>query len=486
MSTLSQRLRAHLDGDGGIRQLVAIAFPMFISQAADTLMMFVSRFFLARVGREHMAAAMSGGLTAFMSFTFFIGVIGYGNALVAQHLGSGRRERCGLAAAQGLFLAVLSYPVILLVRPAGLWLLRTAGHDPLQQALETDFFRIVVWFAVFPLLRAAFGSFFSGIGRTRMVMIANGVGMLVNIGVNYVLIFGKCGFPALGLRGAAFATAIASMVSVAILAAAYFSPALRREYGTASGLRLDRSMFTCLLRFGLPSGTEFFLNMAAFTLFVQFMHSYGRDVAAAVTITFNWDSVAFVPLIGVGIATMSLVGRYMGAGSPELAERAAYSGLKTTVWYTTIIFVLFLAAPQALAGLFVPGGNAQDYAAVMPRTVFMIRMASVYLLSDAFMLVFGGALRGAGDTRWAMCTSVTCHWLFTSASWVLIRVVRCTPETAWVVFVFLVSLTGAIFFARFRGGRWKSLRVLDETLPKPADASGGAPSAPPPAEETAP
>lgn len=473
MSTLSQRLRAHLDGDGGIRQLVAIAFPMFVSQAADTLMMFVSRFFLARVGREHMAAAMSGGLTAFMCFTFFIGVIGYGNALVAQHLGSGRRERCGLAAAQGLLLALLSYPFILLVRPAGLWLLRSAGHDPLQQALETDYFRIMIWFAVFPLLRAAFGSFFSGIGRTRMVMIANGIGMLVNILLNYVLIFGKCGLPALGLRGAAFGTAIAGIVSVAILAGAYFSAGFRREYGTATGLRLDRPVFTCLLRFGLPSGTEFFLNMTAFTLFVQFMHSYGRDVAAAVTITFNWDMVAFVPLVGVGIATMSLVGRYMGAGSPALAERAAYSGLKTTLWYTTVIFVLFLAAPQLLAGLFTPGGPGQDYGAVMPQAVFMIRMASVYLLSDALMLVFGGALRGAGDTRWVMCTSVSCHWLFTSTSWTLIRVVRCTPETAWIVFVVLVSLTGALFFARFRGGRWKSLRVLDEAQGGPAPAAAG-------------
>lgn len=462
MAAVSQRLRAHLDGDGGVRQILAIAVPMFISQAADTLMMFASRFFLARVGQEHMAAALSGGITAFMCFTFFVGVIGYGNALVAQYLGSGQRHSCGLAAAQGILLAVLSYPVILLVSPVGLWLMRSSGHEPLQQALEAEYYRILIWFAVFPLLRTAFGSFFSGIGRTRIVMLANGLGMAVNILLNYVLVLGKWGFPALGLRGAAMGTIAASILSVSILAAAYLSRAFRHEYGTLTGLRWNREVFQRLLRFGLPSGLELFLNVTAFTLFVQFMHSYGRDVAAAVTITFNWDLVAFSPLVGVSVATMSLVGRYMGARRPDLAERSAYSGMKASLWYTGLIFVLFLAVPEALAGIFAPGGaGAADVSAIMPQAVFMIRLASIYLLSDAVLLVFGGALRGAGDTRWAMGASVTCNWVLAIACWVLIRVVKASPEVAWVVFVAMITLSGGIFLARFRGGRWKSLRVLE-------------------------
>jgi MATE family multidrug resistance protein len=466
-----QRLRRHLDGEGGIHQLLTIALPMFVSQAADTLMMFVSRFFLARLGREHMAAAMTGGLTAFMTFTFFIGVIGYGNALVAQYLGSGRRQHCGLAAAQGLVLALLSYPLVLLARPAGLWLLRSSGHDAAQAVLEADYFRLLTWFALLPLLRAAFGSFFCGIGKTRVVMVANGLGMLVNILVSYLLIFGVGGLPELGLQGAALGMACGSAVSVLLLAWTYLTPDHRRDFGTAAGLRLDGPTFSRLLRFGLPAGTEFFLNMTAFNLFVQFMHSYGRDVAAAVTIAFNWDMVAFVPLVGVSIATTSLVGRYMGAGRPDLAERSAYSGLKASLGYTAAVFVLFLAVPELLARPFMPHGAGQDYGGVIPQTVFMIRMASVYLLSDALLLVFGGALRGAGDTRWVMRVSVTCHWLFASTSWVLIRRLQVSPRTAWVVFVLLVTLNGCIFLGRFRGGRWKTLRVIEA-----AQAEDGGPA----------
>jgi MATE family multidrug resistance protein len=471
MITLAQRLRGHMEGDGGIRQLLAIALPMFISQAADTLMMFIDRLFLARVGKEHMAAAMSGGLTSFMVMTFFIGIIGYGNALVAQYLGSGRRDRCGLAGAQCLLLALASYPIVIVaLRPLGQWLLRSAGHDALQAEQELIYFNVLVWFAFLPLLRAAMGSFFSGIGRTRIVMVANLAALLVNVILNYLLIFGKCGFPALGMRGAAYGTVIGNGVCVLLLAAAYFSARCRREYGTWAALRFERGMAGRLLHFGLPSGTEFFLNMTAFTLFVQFMHAYGRDVAAAVTITFNWDMVAFVPLIGVSIGTTSLVGRFMGAQRADIAERAAYSGLRATLCYTATILILFLAIPGTLVGLFTPSQTGLDYAAVYPRAVFMVRMASIYLISDAFMLVFGGALRGAGDTRWVMRTSVLFHWAFATVSWLLIKVAKVTPETTWIVVVFMIAAVGYIFFARFRGGAWKTLRVI-ETTPAPVDGA---------------
>ncbi len=476
MTAARERLGRHLDGEGGVRLLLTIALPMFVSQAADTLMMFVSRFFLARLGTEHMAAAMSGGLTAFMTYTFFIGLIGYGNAIVAQYLGSGRRRQCGLAAAQGLILALASYPLVLLVRPAGLWLLRASGHDPLQQELEADFFRLVVWFSVLPLLRAALGSFFSGIGQTRVVMVANGLGMVVNIVSSYALIFGVGGLPGLGLRGAALGMACGSAFSVALLAWVYLSQPNRLAFGTGAGLRFDGDAFGRLLRYGLPAGVEFFLNMTAFNLFVQFMHSYGREVAAAVTITFNWDMVAFVPLVGVSVAATSLVGRYMGAGRPDLAERSAYSGLKAALGYTGTVFVLFVAAPELLARPFLPRLTADaGGAGVLQQSVFMIRLASLYLLSDALMLVFGGALRGAGDTRWAMRTSVACHWFLAAASWVLIRRLQVSPQAAWVVFVALVSLMGMLFFARFRGGRWKALRVIEPALPGETAATGDGP-----------
>jgi len=335
--------------------LLGIAFPVIVSQAADTVMMLTDRVFLSRLGREHLAAAMGGGLTAFMFMTFWFGLTSYANALVAQHLGAGQRRRCGTAAAQALVISVCAYPLVLCCIPLGRLLFRAVGHAPLQQQLETQYFTIITFGAILGLVRSSVASFFSGVGRTRSVMVAAIAGMIANIAANYVLIFGKLGFPALGMAGAAYGTIIGGCLATGTLVCAYFTQHNRTEYGTLSGLRFDWPMMKTLLRFGSPSGFEFFANVAAFNLFVQMFHSYGRDVAAAITITFNWDMVAFIPMIGMNIATMSLVGRYMGANDPDTAEHATYSALTCAYAHAGTLTVLFLACPATLASLFAGG-----------------------------------------------------------------------------------------------------------------------------------
>ena len=99
---------------------------------------------------------------------------------------------------------------------------------------------------------------------------------------------------------------------------AFLSRRYRTEFNILSGLRFDWPVMKRLLRFGLPPGFEFLMNMIAFNLLVMSFHSYGVEVAAAVTIAFNWDLVGFVPMVGINIGITSLVGRFMGAGSPDL------------------------------------------------------------------------------------------------------------------------------------------------------------------------
>ena len=112
-----------------------------------------------------------------------------------------------------------------------------------------------------------------------------------------------------------------------------------------------------LLRFGYPAGVELFLNLLAFTSMILLFHSHGLATATAVTIVFNWDMVSFVPLLGIQIGVVSLVGRYMGAGRPEIAERVTRSGLKMGWSYSSVILVLFVGFPEQLVAVFQPGGQ---------------------------------------------------------------------------------------------------------------------------------
>ena len=293
-----------------------------------------------------------------------------------------------------------------------------------------------------------------------MVMVAACVAMVANVGLNYVLIYGKFGAPALGIRGAAYGTVLGGLLGLLVLAGAYFRPSIRRQYQVLRSLRLDREAMGKLLWFGYPAGVEMFLNVLAFTGMILAFHAHGPVTATATTIMFNWDMVSCVPLIGVQIGVMSLVGRYMGAGDPDTAHRAAMSGIKIGWVYSSVILVLFACFPATLVNVFRPVGPNPVFDQAVPTAVFMIRLASLYVMIEAVTTVFSGTLRGAGDTFWAMCISVTLHWLLLPILIVMLHVLGMSPEAGWTALVLTFLCFSYVFYLRYRSGRWRHIRVV--------------------------
>ncbi|MFW6290872.1 MAG: MATE family efflux transporter [Spirochaetota bacterium] len=441
-----------------LRRLLNIAFPMIVSQASETVMQFVDRLFLSRVGKLHLSAAMAGGLVTFTVASIFVGIAGYVNAIVAQYYGADRRENCAKAAAQSVYFSLMAVPVLLVIALVVPRFFAWIGHDPGQVPLESAYAQWLIAGAVVLLVRHALTGFFLGIGRTRIVMLSNIAAMLVNVPLNYVLIFGRLGFPELGIVGAAIGTLGGGFTGTAILLAAYLSKRIDREYGTRSSWAFDPELFARLLRFGSPAGVEIFLNVLAFNLFVQLMHGYGADVAAATTITFNWDIVAFIPMLGLGVATTAVVGQYIGADDTEGARKSALLALRIGWIYSGSMMVLFLVAAPSLVGLFSAGFADTGAVSSLART--MVRLAGLYTMADSTQLVFAGALRGAGDTKWVMRASVILHWIFAVVAVVLIRVVRADPVLVWVFFIAFVISMGVTMYLRFRSGKWQEFRLI--------------------------
>jgi len=392
--------------------------------------------------------------------TFWLGLISYSTALVAQYLGAGRRRHCAVVTTQALLIVVVAYPAILLARPAAHALFAAMNVPAEQLALQTVYFNILLYGSIIGLVRAALSGFFSGIGRTRVVMLAALVSMSVNILMNWVLIFGKLGAPALGIRGAAYGTILGGVVGIAVLIAAYLRPAIRRAYGVANAWRLDRAALKALIRFGYPAGIEMALNMLAFTALVMTFQAVDAATGAAITIVFNWDMVCFVPMIGINVGVVSLVGRYMGAREPDIAHRATMSGLRLALVWSALILVAFAVFAGPLVGVFRPAEAGGVFETARPLAVFMLRLASLYVMADAVMLVFSGALRGAGDTFWAMCVSVGFHWLFLPITMIMLRVWHVDPKSTWVVLVVMIMAFSGVFYLRYRGGRWRTIRIV--------------------------
>jgi len=447
---------------GGIKELLVIALPMMASSACDTIMTFTDRLFLAKLGTSQMNAALAGGMMSFLMTTFFMGLIGYSTALIAQYYGSRQKKNCSVVVTQATIIAIIAYPIILLLAPLARMVFRASGIAPEQLGPQTIFFNILVYAAIITLLRNVYSCFFSGIGKTRIVMIASIVSMLVNVGANYVLVFGRFGFPALGIRGSAYGTIFGAVCGLLILMVAYFFGKNNREYGIANSYKIDFSVMRTLFKYGYPAGLEFFLTLAAFTGQISLFQSQGQLVATAATITYNWDMVAYVPLIGIEIAITSLVGRYMGAREPDTAHASTMSGIKVGFIYSVVMLILFVGFPVALTNMFRPSAHDKVFLEAMPLSLFMVRLMAFYVLVEAMIVSFCGALRGAGDTFWAMFISVSLHWLMVVVLYVLFNVMHVSAQAAWVFIIIWVVMLAFAFYLRYRTGSWRNIELIQQ------------------------
>ena len=243
---------------------------------------------------------------------------GFVNTFVAQMWGAGDKEGCAKATAQGILFALISIPLIMLVTPLGLWFLKLSAHGPEILALEQEYFKILMWCGGGMTMSSALSSFYSGRGKTSVIMTCNIAANGINILLNYLLIFGIGPFPELGIAGAGWATVIGSWLSPLIFALLYFSKPVNEEFKTWKNLKFVPWLLKRMLRFGFPSGVHWFLDVAAFTVFVLLVGRMGPIAHIASNIALSINLVAFMPMIGMGIAASILVGQYLGRDQPGI------------------------------------------------------------------------------------------------------------------------------------------------------------------------
>lgn len=460
MFSLLQRLKARFPGPGGIREMMHLALPMIAATASDGIMIFTDRLFLAQLSSAQMNAALGGGVMVQTLMFFFIGLTGYSTALVAQYLGAQQKRMSPVVTTQAILISLVAAPLIMLAQPLGKWLIHLSEIPAEQAVHQISYFNILIYGAVISLVRNSLSCYFSGIGRTKVVMVATLGALVVNVVLDYVLIFGKFGLPAMGIEGAAIATLCGSAVAVVIFLMAYLSRYNRAVFAVGRSWRLDWGVMRKLVWFGLPAGVEMLLNFMAFSAMIMLFHSRGMVVGTASTIMFNWDLVTFIPLLGIEIAVTSLVGRYMGAGQPALAQRSAISAIFIGIGFTMVVFVFFVFFPNLLVELFRPNTPDATFNQSIPLAVGMIRLASLYVLSEAVMVALVGALRGAGDTHFTMILSVSAHWLFVPVLYVMFNLLDMSALMGWLALVIIFLLFCVALIWRFRSGKWKKIKVV--------------------------
>lgn len=440
------------------REMVRLAVPMVVSQGTFALMIFTDRYFMSQISPTHMAAALGGGVAAFFSFCFFTGLFSYSNALTAQYFGAGELRKCPKVVTQGLILSVLSLIPLAVITLGVLQLFNLLDHDPRLVELERVYFLILMAGVLLPLAKTCFSSYFAGIGRTRVVMICDICGLLLNVPLAYVMIFGHLGLPALGIAGAAISTNIATLFSLGLFVWFYMKPFHRVRFKVMQSFGYDAGITRRYLRLGLPSAVELFLNVAAFNLFLLMFQSYGVVAGASAAIVFNWDILSFVPMIGLNIAVISMIGRFVGAGDMERTNQVIRAGFALGLCYSATLAIIYISFRFPLVEIFAPPGG--DFEDIRALAGFMMIGLSCYTMADAICQVAGGVLRGAGDTRWLMIASVALHWSMLVVQYFIILVWRLSEQVSWLVFTLLVFAIAVVYATRLRGGRWRSEEKL--------------------------
>ncbi len=454
----------HWQQRGRYREVLHICLPLVISLSATTLMEFTDRVFLANYSLDAISAALPAGITSYLPMAFFGGVGGYAGVFIAQYTGRGDERKIGCVLWQGIHFTLASGLLLWLLgvfaaRP----LFALAGHPQGVRELEEIYFSILCKGAVLHVAMVTLATFFTGRGITRPVMIITFLGVVINIPLDYALIFGHWGLPEMGIKGAAMATVTAWGVNVTCLAGLIFTKENNRRFEVLKNLRFDPEIFARLMRFGVPGSLQFTMDILAYTLFILLVGRIGLAELAATNIVLSINALAFMPSMGVSQGMSILVGQALGQGKPGLASDYVTSGCHLLMLYILAIDLFFIFFPNFVLSPFLTADQGvATHQAVLHLSRPLLQIVAAYLFFDALYMVFSGALRGAGDTRFMMLAiTVVSPLCLVLPVYVGVEYLQISVHTAWLWVLCFVTVLFILSFWRFSRGAWKNMLVIE-------------------------
>ncbi|MBR0055963.1 MAG: MATE family efflux transporter, partial [Kiritimatiellae bacterium] len=356
-------------------------------------------------------------------------------------------------------------PLTFLGIPLGHFLMEVSGHAPEVVAAERTYFDIVMAGGVLLPIGGALNGYFTGRGFTRLVMWISVIGSAINILLDWILIYGHWGMPELGISGAAYATVASFALAVAATAAiAFREPVFRGRRGRAA-FAFDRPLAFRIVRYGFPSGVHVLLDMLTFTFFVFVIGR--KDIAdamgfAASNVCFNINHLLFAPLLGIGMGAGILVGNYQGAGDGDAANRAGWNSIFIGWMFMGSALLLLALFFRPAVGIFLSDRTSFAPGEFIALCRILVAILSSWCMFDVANVIAGGALKGAGDTRFVMATGVAAGF----GLWIpmILAVARLNPSVVnlWLTLPLYVLFLAAVLLARWWRGRWRAIRLVPE------------------------
>jgi MATE family multidrug resistance protein len=408
-------IRAFRDLRQEFRPMFSLAAPVVVAELGWITMGMVDTLMVGRISPEAIGAVGVGSSLFFAVGVFAMGLLLGLDTLVAQAFGARRLDECHVWLVHGVALALALTPPVM----AALWLLTAAlggwGLHPDVHVLTTPYLSIVTWSVLPLLLYAAFRRYLQGMGIVRPVMIALVLANVMNAITNWVLIFGMFGAPALGVRGAAWATVASRVVMAGVLLAVIVyrersaGPAGRRGEAAEAALfqtplRIELARARRLFALGFPAATQMTLEVGVFAAATALAARLAPAALAAHQIALHFAGFTFMIPLGVASAGAVRVGQAVGRRDPAAVRRAGWTALLFGAVFMVCAAVVFVAFPHALIGAFTSDEGVLTIGAAL------LLVAAVFQLFDGLQGVATGVLRGLGDTRSPMLWNLAGHW----------------------------------------------------------------------------
>jgi len=414
---------------------------------------------VSRLGTDALAAILPAGMVGFLPAGFAIGVMMSVNTFVSQSLGRGEKKECSNYFWQAVYMGLAFFAVVLAIMwPSAPFIFKMMGHEGQVAEMEVIYLRIMLYAQAMAVFVWTSSQFFMGIHRPIITMWAAICGQIVNIAANYVLIFGKFGFPAMGIAGAAWGTFLGTTVGAVIRMTVFLSSDINAEYNSRRTLHVDLMKMYDLLKVGLAAGFELMVNVALWgVILFGLVGRFGKEAMAATSAALAWTNISVMPVVGIGYALTAAVGKSIGKGRKDVAIKQTSVCMRIALCYTGLVGLCFFVFREGLMGFWSSDDN------VVEIGVKILVCAAIYQVFHAARIIYSRSLRGAGDTVWLAVVSVVGVLVILGFGGVFILVVF--PELGaigpWIVAMLNIVVVGLANRIRFKSNRWMRINLFE-------------------------
>ena len=436
------------------RQIFELAWPAILGNLLQTIVSMVDLVMVGRLGAVAVASVGLGGQMLWFSHALMVSVSVGTTALVARFIGAQQKRDAEHVLMQSLILVLLFSTLLTVfwyVSAERMLLLIGAAGEVAE--LGGMYIRIVFMSTPSIFLIFTAEGALRGAGDTKTPMKVGATMNVINVILNYILIFGKLGFPVLGVKGAAIATAIAfawaSVTYLVIFSSGKFVLGISRD-----NFSFDTKMIRRIIRIGIPASIQRVIMSSSMILYVSIIAGFGTAALAAHQIGLRVESLSYMPGFGFAVAATALVGQNLGARNPQKAEESGWEAAKLCALLMGAAGLFMILFPKPMARLFVADADVVNLAA------WYLRIVAVSEPPLAVIFTLAGGLQGAGDTRSPLYISVFGLWLFRiPLAYFLGVVLGWGAVGAWTGMTVDTFVRGGLYIYRFRKGKWKEVKV---------------------------